>query len=664
MKLNFKVLLLLLAALNATAQKLDLNKVTKAELLEKQHKTDTAAPAAFIFKKARTEFKFTENNGFSPTTIFQVKIKIYKKEGMKWATFKIPYYVDSETMDDEYVDIISGYTYNLEEDKIVKTKVTGEGKFREKMNENWVVKTVTFPNVKEGSVIELEYKIKSPYISTLPEFQYQYEIPVNAAHYRTLVPETYIYNAFRKGYVEVESTQKLESTTQLFDKKASYTSVGANITFKQIVTDYTVNNIPALKEEDYVNNMKNYYATLEHELKLIRYPEQPVKQMATTWEAVAQSFFDKEEFKTALSKSDYFINDAKLVINSGAAPEENIRKVFNFVKNRMNWNGKYGPYPKTPMNVAYSSKTGSVAEINLLLVSMLRMAGVEANPVLVSTRDNGLALFPTRTQFNYVIASVNMGDRVLLLDATSKYADVNILPIRDLNSPGRLITNYGNSEDIDLMPKSNSKDIINIMATLNGQGEVSGKIREQYFDYNAIVFRDKYNRLTNESYIDILEKKSTGLTITDYSLQNDTADMTLPVVENYSFTSTNSVEGIGDKMYLSPFLFLATTENPFKQDKREYPIDFVFPNQEKFNISLTIPDGYAVETLPQPKSLSLPDNLGNFKYVISNNGNQIQVLFTFDINQAIIAADYYDAIKNFFKEMVNKQTEKIVLKKS
>ncbi len=661
-KLSFTFLLFVLFSLKVTAQKLGLNKVTKAELLEKQHKSDTAASAAFLFKNAKTEFVYSEKDGFTPTTVFQVKIKIFNKQGLKWANFKIPYYIGFDNLDDDKVDIISGYTYNLEEDKIIKSKVTGEGKFKENINENWAVKSVTFPNVKVGSIIELEYKLKSQYLSMLPAFQYQYEIPVNTAYYKTEIPEYYIYNAIRKGYVEIESTQKIESKTQLYERKAHYTSVSGSVSFKQIVTDFTVNNVPALKEEDYVNNINNYYGTIEHELKLIRYPDQPVKQIASTWEAVAKTIFEEAEFNTALSNSDYFLNDARLVINSGATPEENIKKVFNFVKNRMNWNGKYGYYPRTKMNVAYANKVGNVAEINLLLVAMLRMAGVEANPVLVSTRDNGLALFPTKTLFNYVIAAVNIDEKTILLDATSKYADLNILPIRDLNSSGRLIKKDGSSSDIDLMPKSNSKDVINIMATISPQGEVSGKIREQYFDYNALVFRERYNGIAKESYIEKLEKRSTGLNISEYDVQNST-DLSLPIIENYSFTSTNSVEGIGDKMYVSPFLYFARNENPFKQEAREYPVDFMFPNQDKFNINLTIPNGYVVETLPQSKSVALPDNLGNFKYVISNTGNQIQVLYTLDVNQAVIPADYYLALKNFFKEIVSKQTEKVVLKK-
>jgi len=105
-------------------------------------------------------------------------------------------------------------------------------------------------------------------------------------------------------------------------------------------------------------------------------------------------------------------------------------------------------------------------------------------------------------------------------------------------------------------------------------------------------------------------------------------------------------------------------ENPFKQENREYPVDFVFPNQDRFNLSLTIPDGYVVETMPQATALAMPDNLGSFRYIISNNRNQIQLIYTEDINYAVVGPEYYQALKDFYKEVINKQTEKIVLKKA
>ena len=659
-RFNSILLLLVLFSVDSFSQKLELDKVSKEQLLEKRNQSDTTASAAFLFKKARTYFKYTSDEGFTSYTEFQIKLKVYKKEGLKWGNFRIPYYVGYKTLNDEYIKLQSAYTYNLENDKIVKSKVTGEGKFEEQVNEYWKVKSLTFPNVKEGSIIELKYELKSENLWELPEFQFQYDIPVNNAEYLTEIPELYIYKGIQIGFVNVLKEEKLEYTTQYYEDQYRHSN---ELSYNQIKTSYTVKNVPAIKEESYVNNIDNYLGKIVHELQIIRMPGKDPKQIATTWEDVAKSIYEDKEFNEAINKFDYFTGNVKSLINGVTSNEERIKKVFNFVKNYMNWDGKYGYYPKHKIDEAFRNKVGNVAEINLMLVSMLRMAGADANPVLVSTRENGIATFPNRSLFNYVIASVNIDEKTILLDATDKYSDLNVLPIRDLNWFGRLIKKDGTSTQINLMPTSNSKEVISMMVSLNTQGEISGKIRQQYFDYNAIEFREKYNGIAKESYVEKLEKQTVGLEVTDYNVQNST-DLTMPIIENYNFTSNNSVEIIGDKMYVSPLLFFATTENPFKQETRQYPIDFTYPNQEKYSISLTIPDGYIVETLPQPKAVAMPDSLGGFKYIISNTGNQIQLLYTQDINQAIIGPEYYEILKNFYKEIVNKQTEKIVLKKA
>ena len=200
------------------------------------------------------------------------------------------------------------------------------------------------------------------------------------------------------------------------------------------------------------------------------------------------------------------------------------------------------------------------------------------------------------------------------------------------------------------------------MGSITKQGEVSGKIRSQYFDYNALLFREKNNGIATDNYIEQLEKKNIGLEITEYDVQNNNGP-DLTITENYSFKTSNSVEVIGDKMYVAPFLFFTTIENPFKQETREYPVDFIFPRQDKFIITLKLPEGFIIETIPESKALIMPEDIGKFKYNIGATGNQIQLHYTFDVNKSIISSDYYDTLKKFFKEIVEKQTEKIVLKK-
>lgn len=639
------------------SQKSELGNVTKNELSEKQYAKDTSAVAAFIFKKAKTKFEYKEEKGFISYTEISIKLKIYKKEGLKWANFEIPYYIGYNRLDEDKIEVSKAFTYNLENDKVIKTKLESEGKYSRKVNKFWASKIVTFPNVKVGSIIEFKYVLKSENLSTLPEFQFQYEIPVALAEYQTTIPEFYIYKGIKNGFVEVQNKEVFEQASQSYT--TSYGKL-AILSYNQIKTDYLAVDIPKLIEEKFVNNIDNYYGKIEHELQIVRMPEQKPKHIATTWEDVAKSIYNEREFGNELQKKKYLLEDIKKLLDSSNSQITKLNKVFDFIKKRMNWNGKYGYFTDKGVEFAYNEKSGNVAEINLMLVSMLNLAGVKSEPVIMSTRDNGIALFPNRTRFNYVIAMASIGENKYLLDATNKFSLPNFLPIRDLNFVGRSIEKDGISEEIDLMPSSLSKQIVTVGYKLDENGTVIGNIRKNYLDYYALEFKQNKSEQNQDSYIQSLENNN--IEINDYSRKNESEEG-LHIIENYSFRDSKSVEVIGSKLYFSPLLFFAEKENPFKQESRKYPIDFEFPKENKFNISIEIPNGYQVESLPQSISFSTSDNICSFKYLISSNDNRLQTSISMYINEAIITAEHYDELKKFFQKMIEKQTEKIILKK-
>ncbi|MGL2964984.1 hypothetical protein [Flavobacterium sp. XGLA_31] len=657
---KYSIIFVLLFNVSAFSQLTDKESVTKQELQQNSYANDTTASAVILSKKASTYFRYKNKTGFDSFTEVALKIKILKSEGLVWANFEIPYFTGYKFLNDECVFIKKAFTYNFENGRITKDKVTGESKFTDKVNENWSVKKLTFPNVKVGSVIEINYEFRTENLSELPEFQFQYTIPVAKMEYTTKIPEFYIYKGIQTGYVEVVSEAVLENTSQSFEGEHGNT---LSMNYKQIRTVYKAENIQALKEEKYVNSIKNYYGKIIHELEIIRMPEEEPKHIASTWDDIAKALYSEKNVGPQLEKFNYFLNDLKVLIKDVDSAQSKMTKVFQFVKNKMNWNGKYGYSVRDDVALAYDQRTGNVAEINYILIAMLKLSGLEANPVVLSSRDNGLALFPNKTFLNYVIASVELDGKKYLLDATDKFSGINQIPVRALNLYGRLIKKDGTATEIDLMPKANSKEAINGMVSLDSQGGITGKIRHLYNDYNALIFRENKGGLTEKSLVEQLERQYQGVEFSEYKVQ-DVRNLSQPVIECYSFSQPNAAEIIGDKIYVQPLLFFTVSENPFKQESRQYPIDFVYPYQTRYNIGLTIPQGYTVEMLPQSKAIAMPDNLGNFKYNIILNGNQIQLLCTIDINQATIPAEGYGALKNFYEEIISKQTEKIVLKKS
>ncbi|WP_395047060.1 DUF3857 domain-containing protein [Flavobacterium sp.] len=667
-KLLSSIILIILFFNTSYAQKFELGKVSIAELQEKIHPKDTTASAAVLYNVGKTHFEFTQSNGFTMVTEVSARIKIYKKEGYSWANKAVSFYIGSAP--EESVNFSKTITYNLVNGVIEKTKLQSEGEFVEKTNKYYSTKKITMPNVKVGSVIEYKYELRSKYDQQFKDWDFQLEIPVNYSEYTTVIPEYYSYNTHQKGFLRPIITKtSFNNSLNLFYKETAISRTAASdrriaekLDFVENKTTYFLENIPALKDEVYVNNIENYSTSVKHELSSVKFPNRMFKSIAGSWESVVKTIYEMDSFGVELEKSNYFEDDLNAILSGTTVQEEKTAKIFNFVQSRMNWNEYNGYKCEDGVKKAFKDKKGNTAEINLMLVAMLRYAGIKSNPVLLSTRSNGIPIFPSITGFNYVIAAVETDKGLILLDASNKYTTINVLPTKALNWYGKMIRKDKTSEDVDLMPKQNSKSLINLFANINIDASIEGKIQEQYFDYNALSYRANYASLSQENYLEKLEKKSNNIEVSDYIIENK-LDLAKPVIETYSFKRSNSIEKIGDKLYFSPLLFLAETNNPFTQEKREYPIDYGFPNQERINLNITIPEGYTVESMPEKTAIGISDNLGIFRLNISNTANKIQVIVSTEINTPIFPADYYEELKVFYSNIVKKQTEKIVLKK-
>ena len=672
MKTRLAVLLFVtfLSCITLQAQefKYELGNVTKEELAQASHPVDKDAPAAILFSKAETYMVFSERNGFELVTEVDMKIKIYNKDGYDWANKSISFYDPGS--DRESVDISKAYTYNLENGSIKKTKLKSEGEFTEEVNKYWKRKKIVMPEVKEGSIIEYRYRITSPHISSLPEWRFQESIPVDHSKYVTKIPEYFVYTPNFRGYHMPKVTQEKVSKSISFTTKnrsgdyvTKTTFNTSKVDYLESVTTYEFATLPAMKNEAFVNNIDNYTSSIEHEITMIKYPNQPIKSFSATWEDVAKTIYNNDNFGPELQKTGYFEEDVNALLSGLKTPDEKMQAIYYYVRNMMNWNEYYGYSCQEGVKKAYKEKVGNIADINLMLTAMLRYAGLEANPVLVTPRFNKIALYPNREAFNYVVTSVQTADGMVLLDATSKNAVPGILPVRAINWMGRLIKKDGTSIEVPLIPTTPSMESVSLTASLDADGKLTGELKNQYADYNAYVFRERHGGFSKENHIERLESEHNGLIIDSYDIAN-VKDFNEPVTEQYKFTQSVGADVIGDKIYIKPMLFFTESENPFKQEKREYPVDFVFPRHDRYIMSITLPEGYTVESVPQGTSIAMEQNIGSYSYNVIVSNNRIMVRAMVQLNYASVPQDYYPTIKDFFQKMIDKQNENIIIVKN
>ena len=641
-------------------------KVSKSELEEKYYPADSSASAAYLFKKKQVSYLYNGDQGWKLITEVHERVKLYTKEGFDYGT-KNEYLYTSGGNDEKIIGI-KGLTYELIDGKIIKYKLDKKDIFKEKSSETRVHVTFTMPNLSEGSIVEWKYKIESPYETFIDDVILQHTIPIKKLDVVVKVPEYYKFKTNLKGFLYVDVQQKFINKTINFSKRSAVQAgkvrterSSGSVDLKEKYYTIKKENIPALEIEPFVNNINNYRSACQFELIKYHYPGEREYPFATTWERVSKKIFESPSFGREIDKQSHFKEELSSLLDGITNDSQKITTIYQFVKSKIKWNRRNGKYTSSGTRKSYKEGEGNVADINLNLVSMLRYAGLEANPVLVSTRANGVFFFPTLKGFNYVIASVIISNKIILLDATELYAVPNQLPLRAMNWEGRLVKKDGTSLSVNLAPEKMSSEDNFISVVINQDLEASGMLRKKYTNLNALTFRNKYSSLKEEEVIEEIEENN-SIETERFKIQNKTSPEK-PISITTKFFSDDLVEEINDKIYITPLLFLAEKENPFKIDDRKYPVDFGTTWREKSNVSITIPEGYEVESIPESLSINLTDNFGVLRYQISLSGEKLKITSIVQLNYPIIPAIFYKELKEFYKQVVEKQSEKIVLRK-
>ena len=664
MKATTFFLALLCFGIKVSAQDYKFGKVSKEELQEKFNPLDSSASATYIHKYRRTYIQYRQEEGFSMVTEIYERLKIYNTEGFDYATKTINLHVSGS--DEENAAGIKGNTYNLVNGKVEETKLDKEHIFKTETSKYLNQVKLTMPNLKAGSVIEWKYTVKSPFYWNVDDFVFQHDIPVKDIYALFETPEYFNFKVNSLGFLPLNpKEEKRRGVIRFTDKERTVggtTFNNSELDYVINTTTFNLNNVVALRDEPYVNNINNYKSGVKYELSYTKFPQAPLKYYTTTWEDVVKTIYESNSFGDEIKKTGYFEDDLKPLIANVSNPLERAAIIYNLVRSQVKWNGYFGKYTDDGVKKAYQTKRGNVAEINLMLTSMLRYAGLNANPVLISTRENGVPLFPTIDGYNYVISAIEAEEGTILLDATSEFSTPNILPVRVLNWVGRIVRDDKSSSTINLYPKQKSTNAFFLMANLSDNGTLEGQFRSTKTSHAAMEYRKDYLGMDKDFYLENLENKFGGIQIEEFAVEND-VDLLKPVSESYKFTLESQADIINNKIYFSPLFFLRTKEHPFKLEQREFPIDFSYPSSNKYMININLPEGYQLESLPKELALALPDNLGSFKYNIVGNGSKIQVVINTEINQAIVSPVYYNALKAYFSQLIEKESEQIVLTK-
>ncbi len=647
------------------SQKYKYGKVSKAELEEKFYPLDSTADAAILYTERKTNFEYTYDKGFVIREEYYTRLKIYTKEGYDKATKEIIAFHNINGT--ETISYIKAVTYNLENGKIVKTKLKKKNIFKEEKNKYNDSKKFTMPNLKPGAIVEWKYTLESPFFGMLDEVKLQTDIPIKKVVAKLYLPEYFSYNTKTKGYLPIDiksdsKERKIEYTYHYLDSKsADFVNGSSELVFQEKRITIEKTNIPALKDEAFSGNIDNYTAGVNYELAYIKYPNKPIEPYAGKWESIVEKIFLSDSFGGQLKKEKHFKQDLENALQGVVSNEDKIAKVLQFAKDKIKWNEYYGYHTDLGVKKAYKEGVGNVADINLNLVNMLRVAGLDANPVLVSTISHGIPIFPTRRGFNYVIARVITPEGVFLLDATTKNSLPNVLPDRVLNFKGRVVNKRGTSDWVSLFPEKHAIEKTTIKAKFSDEG-FTGTARKSLSNNYSLSYRNSARGKSKENLIEWIDKKLENVDVINARV-NNLDNLNKNVLETIQFETTSYSEEIGGKTYINPLLYKQIEKNPFKSEKREFPVYYNMPWAKTTSINLTIPDDYTIESVPESFSITFLDDIGVYNFTTSTKGQVITIEAVLVINSPVINAENYTELKEFYKNIITKETEKIVLVK-
>lgn len=639
-------------------KEMEFGKITNQELVMASYDKDQEAKAVILFDKGKSIF-FDTQKGYDIRFTRHKRIKIFDKSESQHAEVSIPYYVDGYGKT-EHVRSIEAFTYNYENGRQVQKKLDPSTIYEEQINERWFNKKFVFPDVQNGSVLEFKYILETPFHFNLPDWTFQDKIPTIYSEYEVdLIP-------FYEYVFRVQGVSKFDYQNSVIAKqqrswgsviKSYGQNVGSGVEFQDYVHTYVLKDVPAFKDESYISSLNDYIIKMDFQLAKFHSPTGSTTDVISTWPALNKALLKNENFGKYLksgSKQARKIFKEELDL-TGLDELKKAKKIIEYVKNSFEWNGKNSKYASQSIKDFIKERAGNTADINLLLIALLNEAEIEAEPLILSSRNHGKIHgdYPFDHFTNYVIALVKTSTP-FLADGTESLLPFNMLPSRCYNEIGLVVNKADEPQWIRLENHRPSlqKQVITLNidpVTLNAKTMVA----IQSTDYDSYLNRRKFNNDTLEIKKDFSEKIGAIEAVRTKGYENTSSPYSMNFLSNFE------TEKINNNIVIRPFLHLPVSKNHLNQKERNYPVDFVNPWEEQFESTLKVPDNYTLTSLPEPFKVDNELAEITLNYFFSNGSLTTKGNYKF--KKSIYSANEYPQVKEYFDQIVKHFNQPVVL---
>lgn len=640
-------------------------KLNAADFILNSTVVDSNANAVVIADIGSCKFEGNAKGWFTLVFTEHKRIKILNKNGFDAANIEIGLYKYGTAV--EKIENLKAQTYNLENKSVVEQKLDDKNVFDDRLNNNYLLKKFTFPGVKEGSIIEYSYIIKSDFLFQLHPWEFQGQYPCMWSEYTVSIPAIFSYILLKQGitgfYLNTSSEKnEVYSVTEDPDQYYQGTAKIFAVNTTNTIRDWAMKDIPAMPFEDFVFSNRNYISRLEFQLSEYRFPDEPVESKMKNWDMVTEELLKFDDFGKVYLDQNIAVNEELKNVTSGITNIEKAKNIYEYIRDNYTCTRNAGIYlsEDKSLNDIIKNKTGSVSDLNILLIAMLRADALNANPVILSTRSYGRVnpQYPIIDKFNYVLCQVKINNDSFYLDASKKYLGFKMLDLECYNGLARIITRPPVATHFESGDWVENK-IIDIKI-VNNNNDLTGQYTALLGNNESMQLRHKLSSINKDQYLKEEEKKYESA----ISINNGSFDSLKNYDAPLSIHYTINIKSPNEDIFLvNPLMSELITKNPFSSQQRSLPVELPYTENKIYNFSIEIPKGYKIDELPKPQTISLPSNAAKFDYQILSFTDHIQVRCAIQIRRTFFEAADYENLRQFYALIIKKENENIVFKK-
>lgn len=602
---------------------------------------ENSYPFEYLLNEASVRFD-ERPNGLVAIIDHLIRIKIYSDDSMEKARASlvgIPYYY-ADNM--EQIINLEGITHSPDGSK---TYLNDEELRTMDLNSRYKTLEFEMPAVEKGAVLEYKYTLVRRYIEELPDFYFSHRVPVKKV-------QLFMKNENFLRYETV--TQNVDFDITYEEERVDTSSIPLVFTYERpepvYVQKWSATDVPAAGESSYISSIDDVRGKLKFQISEFGLPRQPLEN---SWDFVAaQILRNSNPYKELLNYTD-LVQKGREIARAKENLVEAQDSIFSFVNARMQFNEASAVFVENGLEHVLEGEPANQAEINLVLLALLRGAEIDAKPLYISGRNYGSInkSFPSLYQFNKMLVYSKINDREFFMDGSFAHSIPGLIPVESFNQQGMVLSEE-DYEWVEITPNRSTFSLdIDLNAELSEEGYVSGNIDALTKGYPSQKIRkdladgDSENEIIKKTFFEIYPEASVSSGVV--TIEEDVDEIHLKAtfsIPEYAVTFTDGME-------FRPMIVGYLFSNPFESGQRRVPITLDAPEALSIQYNIELPGGFLIQDAGESRSTSLPGAELAEKYEAAQN--KMNYSFDVQISRKEFPANVYSDLRRIYERWVS-----------